>query len=577
MTEKTNWLRKQLTIIFASGLFYFAMSVPFIDFLRLSETTEVRPYCVLPFLLSLVYGFPGALGTAIGNIFSDMYYGGMDYKIYILGFSFQLIYGYGGAMLWKYLRRRDKNLFRMDTVKKLSQYLILVLGDSLLISVMVWWTLNRFYNLPFYGIGFVSTFLNHIIYFVLLGIPFLIGYSAHIQKKELRRQNRLHTYIFSINEKFILFLVLLASITGVIIGFFAFVFFRAYDIYDSTLLWGYVFLISGSAIYICLWPGLLLLHFVEKYVASPLERMARIGNNFGLKENIQDEVSDIKSVVGRYCDYPSETGALARSFNTFADKIDEYVVRLTNVSKDRERVSTQLKIARDIQQGVLPAHVDFPEIDLYADMKPALEVAGDFYDYFKIDEHRFGFVIADVSGKGIPSSLFMMASKIIIKKNMLSNMSPGQALTLSNRELCRNNRAEMFVTVFCGILDFDTGLLKYASAGHDHPILASAGREFRMMQNKTGFVLGAMEEISYRDDELVLEKGDTFFIYTDGIPEATDSTKEQFGFDRTIDVLNRNRDRSVSEMCEALLASIDEFKGEADRFDDITVMAFRRK
>ena len=316
MKEKIAGLGSKIIIIAVTALIYFLSSIPFIEYLRLSETTEVRPYCVLPFLLSLVFGLPGALGTAIGNIFSDMYYGGMDYKIYTLGFSFQLIYGYGGALVWKYLRRNDSNIFRLDTVRKLAQYLILVLFDSVIISVMVWLTLHICYNLDFYGIGFVSTFLNHLIFFVLLGIPFFTAYSRYLQKKEMNEKGVKATYLFSLNEKFILYLLLISSITALIISAFALMFFRSYAMYDNTVMWSYVFLVSGSTLYLFLWPGLFLLYFVEAYISKPLEEMALIGNNFGRKDNIQEEVAEIKATVGQYEKYHSEVGALARSFNT---------------------------------------------------------------------------------------------------------------------------------------------------------------------------------------------------------------------------------------------------------------------
>lgn len=576
MKEKIIWLAGQCKIIFATCLFYFVSSIPFIDFMRLSATTEVRPYCVLPFLMSLVYGLPGALGTAIGNIFSDMYYGGMDYKIYILGFSFQLIYGYGGAWVWNYLRRNDSDKFKLDKVKKLAQYLILIFFDSLIIAVMVWITLHQCYNLDFYGIGFVSTFLNHIIFFVILGIPFFTTYSSIRQKKIIKKYKTTNSYLFSINEKFILFLLLISSIIAIFFSICAYIFFSSYEIYDTTTKWSYVYFISGAALYICLWPSLIILYFVEEYISKPLEEMSLIGINFGSKNSISEETSSIKETVKHYIKYNSEIGALARSFDNLSDKIDEYIIKLTNISKEKERVSTELKIASEIQQGALPEPIQFDQIELYALMDPALEVAGDFYDYFKIDDHKFGFVIADVSGKGVPSSLFMMISKIIIKNYLLSCSTPGEALTKANSELYHNNKAEMFVTVFCGILDLDSGVLQYTSAGHDHPIISRKGENFTIMDNRTGFVLGALDDITYKDNELHLDHGDVFFVYTDGIPEAANTSHEQYGFDRMLEVMNSKKDQNITEICTALLNSIDEFQGEGNQFDDITVLAFRR-
>ena len=577
MTINFSDLRHKIAVVFSCSLFYFAVSIPFIDYLRLSPTTEVRPYCVLPFILSLVYGFPGVLGTALGNIFSDLYYGGMDNRIMAMGACFQIIYGYGGALLWKYLRRRSNNIFRLDKIHKITQYLLLVVLLSLIVTFMVWLTLHFYYGLNVFGVGFNNTLMNHMIFFVVLGIPFFVGYSYHLQKKKLSLQptDMSNAYLFSLNEKFILFFVMISEIVSTVIAIFAYLFFRAYQIYDSVTLWAHIYVIGGATLYICLCPSLLILRSIERHISRPIEILSSIGKNFGEHEDIKSEIEHIQSTVSQFTSYKSEIGELALSFRTFSQKLNEFFLKLTSISKERTRVATQLRIAADIQKGALPEPIQLTEIDLYASMDPALEVGGDFYDYFRVGEHHLGFVIADVSDKGIPASLFMMISKTIIQKNMMDGMSPGPALTKSNAELCRNNRAEMFVTVFCGLLDLETGELKYASAGHDHPFISQNGEAFRIMNNKTGFVLGALEDIIYAENVIKLSKGDIFFMYTDGVPESSNEDKEQFGFERTLDVLSANRDRAMEDMCCALKESISQFKGFAKQFDDLTVLAIR--
>ncbi len=589
MSATIRKIRNKALTVFLCCVFYFVVSIPFIDYLRLSETTEVRPYCVLPFLLSLVYGFWGALGTAIGNIFSDLYYGGMDYRILPMGASFQIIYGYGGSLIWKHLRRGEQNIFRLDKVKKIAQYLIVVFIISAVLSLMVWMTLYSFYGLEIFGLGFISTLLNHLVFFVVLGIPFFVVYSYHLQKKnreilleQLRQKNRSEDevssagYLFSINEKFILYFVFISVVVAIFVSAIAYFFFSSYDLYDQTVLWGYVYLICGVTLYVCLCPTLLILNSVEEHISKPIEELSCIGQNFGDHDNINSEIQYIKSIVDRYTSYKSEIGELAFSFRIFSQKIDEYIQKLTSISKEQSKVATQLHIASDIQNGVLPEPIMIPEIDFYASMDPALEVGGDFYDYFRIGNDKFCFVVADVSDKGIPASLFMMISKTIIHKNLKDSQSPGTALIRANNELCQNNRAQMFVTVFCGILDLNTGLLKYASAGHDHPIISVNSGDFTIMKNKTGFVLGEIEDINYTESEIFLERGDTIFVYTDGVPEASNENNEMYGFDRTLEVLNLNRRKNMSEMCCSLKEDISTFKNSAKQFDDITVMAIRR-
>lgn len=580
-------LRQHLVTVFACTLFYFAVSVPFIDYLQLSETTEVRPYCVLPFLFSLVYGLPGAIGSSIGNVLSDLYYGGMDARIMSLGASFQIIYGYGGAVLWKRLRRGESNIFRLDKVRKIAQFLLLTLLAGVVLALMVWATLHHFLGLEMFGIGFISTLMNQMVFFVVLGIPFFVGYSYHLQKKALEEagQQRQHSgageetpagYLFSLNEKFILYFVLISVIVSLFVSAFAYFFFSSYEICDQTSLWGYVYLVCGTTLYVSLWPTLLVLRSTEDHIARPLEELSGIGRHFGEYGDITLEIQRIMSTVSRYTSYQSEIGELAISFRIFSQKIEEYIQKLTTVSQQQTKVATQLHIASDIQNGVLPEKLELTEIDLYASMEPAQEVGGDFYDYFRIGDDKVGFLVADVSDKGIPASLFMMISKTIIHKNMMDGLTPGQALSKSNNELCQNNRAQMFVTVFCGVLDLRTGQLLYSSAGHDHPILSVNGGDFTILKNKTGFVLGEIEDIKYTDRELTLGSGDIIFAYTDGVPEAADENKEQFGFDRTLEVLNRCRSMSMEQMCGSLKAAIRDFKGTAGQFDDITVLAIRR-
>ncbi len=575
MTAKLQRIRHCIFIILVCSILYFISSIPFIDYLRLSETTEVRPYCILPFIFALIFKFPGAVGAATGNIFSDLYYGGMDNIIMALGFSFQIIYGYGGALVWRFLRRNEDNIFRLNNVEKIIQYLSLVFAISLVLTMMVWGTLHAFYGLEMLGMGFFSTMMNHLIFFVILGIPFFVGYSYHLQKKQAKAEKK-DTYPFSINEKFILFFVLISVITALLVSAMAYIFLSYYNLYNQTTMWSYIYLISGATLYICLWPTLLILRVVEKNISKPIEELSSIGQHFGEHNNVKSEIEHIENIVNNYTGYHSEIGELAISFRTFSQKLNEYIQKVTNFSNQQTKVATQLKIASDIQNGVLPEPLDLTEIELYADMTPALEVGGDFYDYFMINEHEFGFVVADVSDKGIPASLFMMISKTIIQKNMKDGLSPGAALTKSNNELCQNNKAEMFVTVFCGTINLETGVLKYASAGHDHPILSLNSDTFTILNNKTGFVLGEIEDIKYTEKEMVLGSGDIIFVYTDGVPEATNENNDQFGFDRTLAVLNRNKEKTMTEMCQALKDAINTFKGSAKQFDDITVMAIRR-
>ena len=236
---------------------------------------------------------------------------------------------------------------------------------------------------------------------------------------------------------------------------------------------------------------------------------------------------------------------------------------------------TELNMATEIQAGMLPSIFPaFPnreEFDLYASMDPAKEVGGDFYDFFMIDEDHLGIVIADVSGKGVPAALFMMISKTIIQNFAALGIGAAETLRRANASLCDQNKMEMFVTVWIGILEISTGKLTCANAGHEYPALYHDGK-YELFKDKHGFVLGGMEGVRYKDYEIQLGKGDKIFVYTDGVPEATNANSELFGTDRMIAALNTAAALDPKETLRTVRASVDGFVGAAEQFDDLTML-----
>ena len=236
---------------------------------------------------------------------------------------------------------------------------------------------------------------------------------------------------------------------------------------------------------------------------------------------------------------------------------------------------TELNMATDIQKSMLPsvfpAFPEKEEFDLYASMDPAKEVGGDFYDFFMIDDDHLGVVIADVSGKGVPAALFMMISKAIVQNNAMLGISPAEVLKRTNDSLCSQNKMEMFVTAWIGILELSTGKMKCASAGHEYPAIFHDGK-YKLLKDKHGLVLGGMEGAKYTDYEILLDKGDRIFTYTDGVPEATNTDNALFGTDRMIDALNSNIEAGPEEALRTVRASVDKFVGLAEQFDDLTML-----
>ena len=240
------------------------------------------------------------------------------------------------------------------------------------------------------------------------------------------------------------------------------------------------------------------------------------------------------------------------------------------------RIESELSLATRIQADMLPnIFPAFPErrdFDVYAAMTPAKEVGGDFYDFFLIDDNHLGIVMADVSGKGVPAALFMMASKILIQNHAMTGKSPKEVLETVNEQICSNNREEMFVTVWFGVLDLDSGVLTAANAGHEYPILKSPTGEFEIVKDKHGFVIGGMAGVKYKEYELKLEPGSKLFIYTDGVAEATNAEGELFGLERLVASLNRHRDGAPAEVLESVGQMIEAFVAGAEQFDDLTML-----
>ena len=250
-------------------------------------------------------------------------------------------------------------------------------------------------------------------------------------------------------------------------------------------------------------------------------------------------------------------------------------------NREKQRIGAEVHVATQIQASMLPcifpAFPERKEFDIYAAMNPAREVGGDFYDFFLTDADHLALVMADVSGKGIPAALFMVIAKTLLKNAAQSGLSPRAVLETVNNQLCENNEAEMFVTVWLGIYEISTGRLKVANAGHEFPAIKRANGEFALYKEKSGFVLAGMENARYREYNLELHKGDMLFIYTDGVAEATDAANTLYGTGRMLAALNRASDGTPKELLHAVKDDVDRFVGEAPQFDDITMLALQIK
>lgn len=256
-----------------------------------------------------------------------------------------------------------------------------------------------------------------------------------------------------------------------------------------------------------------------------------------------------------------------------------YCVIFNDKNKKLVSTQTELDMATEIQTSMIPSIFPaFPnrsEFEIYASMDPAKEVGGDFYDFFMIDEDHLAMVIADVSGKGVPAALFMMSSKILINDHAMIGGTPAEILERVNNRVCDNNTANMFVTVWLGILEISTGKLTTANAGHEYPMINTNGK-YEILKDKHGLVIGAMPNAKYTNIEIRLKKGDSILVYTDGVAEATDENKQLFGLDRTLEALNAiPNDVSQKEILAGVRTAVDAFVKEAPQFDDLTMLGLR--
>ena len=266
----------------------------------------------------------------------------------------------------------------------------------------------------------------------------------------------------------------------------------------------------------------------------------------------------------------------SQEFSSLSDDINSTVTTLKRyIAEAAARIDKELEYAKQIQLSALPTN--FPtddKFEIYAEMIAAKEVGGDFYDFYKLGDSTVAFLAADVSGKGIPAAMFMMTAKTIIKDLAESGMAVNDIFTKANEKLCENNESGMFVTAWMGILDIKTGNLQFANAGHNPPLLKRANGSFEYLKTRAGLVLAGMEGVRYRVGELTLCPGDRLFLYTDGVPEATNKDNKLYGEDRLLEFMNRNSSVKATELLPKLKSNIDEFVGDAPQFDDITMLMF---
>ena len=334
----------------------------------------------------------------------------------------------------------------------------------------------------------------------------------------------------------------------------------------------FLFAISLSAALVSSVIMMIVYNLIKKYFIRPIGILTK---------SAEDIVGNIESEEPVSIDIHTndELETLAEAFTKMDVDLKEYIKELSSVTTERERIRGELDAAAKIQMDILPKrgmqYHDMEEFDLAASMKPAREVGGDFYDIFMADDRHLALVIADVSGKSVPASLFMIASKILIKYGMKEGMSPAEALSSANEKLIESNDMELFVTAWLVLIDLDTGDCVEVNAGHEHPALRKKSDIYELVRYKHSPALATFDGIIFKEREFKLEPGDSLFVYTDGVTEASNTDMKLFGEERLMMALNKDRDASPEELLKNVKGAISEFVGDAPQFDDLTMLAFR--
>lgn len=333
-------------------------------------------------------------------------------------------------------------------------------------------------------------------------------------------------------------------------------------------------ILSLTSVFILL-VSLIYIRFVEITITNPLYEMINTADNYFKTKNKVESVHKLK----RYITNDDSVGLLVNSFVTLYDKIRTNLNQLKITTSEKEKFETEFDVASNMQSNMLPKNFDElsknESFEIYAYMKPARDVGGDFYDYFKIDEDHIYFVIGDVSGKGIPSTLFMVKTMHLIENHTKFNEDLSQVIEKVNDLAYERNDEELFVTIWIGKLNLKTGKLSYVNAGHNQPLIKHDSDNFKYLQTHPNLVIGGMEGIQYSEHEINLNAGDMIFLYTDGVTEANDNYNGFYGRNRLKEIINKNKNEKLKDIISEITKDIDKFCNNNEQFDDTTMLIIK--
>ncbi len=547
-------------------------------------------------LIGFSLGIWGVLGYLMGDalmwfvLILQFEPASMDIVLWAAGSDLvsMLVYSLVPAILWYAIKlpgEKSVKFPRMDTsAHVLKYYLIMLASVALYIAASA---AVIYYGADISVVDWAAMFTRYLDVVLVVGILLIIILSAA------------HHRSVTINERLVLAFLFVGVIASLIAGF---IIYRVVYRFDPALFkdyfaitdmfqldesaqkvidrymgfWNMFYIVAALMLNILLIVEMLFMRSIEKKVTKPILHLTDVLAEYTEQEEKTEASRMVAERSAPYMTGYGEVSKLTKTCVTMVDEIENYTENLQQVTSERERIGAELDVASKIQKDMLPnIFPPFPdrrEIELYAGATPAKEVGGDFYDFYMIDHDHLVLTIADVSGKGVPASLFMVISKTLLKNHAQSSTSPREILSFVNHQLVQNNESHMFCTVWLGILDLKSGRLTASNAGHEYPLIKRAAGGFELFQDKHGLPLGIRDGVRYDEYEVTLGPGDWIFQYTDGVTEATNAEEELFGTERLLEALRSLRPASPEEVIDEVNRSIGEFVQDAPQFDDITML-----
>lgn len=576
MKKQLSKNKATLFVFLMNMLLFVVLTAPFKIWIAASEITEMRPAAALTPVLGMIFGWPAALGCAMGNMICDVAAG---YEIsYALVNSFlQIIYAMSAYFIWKKMNKeRNGEEFRLNSVTRILKFCLLLVINALL-TVALTSVLNHAYSVAeIISFDNLFVFINSFDSGLLFGAPLLIlGHLLQMHIENLREGKDTKIVNFTMSERMILNTLITGLCICVFVGISIYLMAR-YKVASNVSAIGRVYIYETMALNVYFALSIGFMKFTEQKISQPIEKLAEIVGSYYVGNVSDDERKKMLEDCSVYAKDSTEVGKLARSYISMIEDLETYIENLQSIMSEKERINAELQLASDIQAHMLPCiFPPFPgrtEFDLYALMHPAKEVGGDFYDFFLVNEDKLAIIVADVSGKGVPAALFMVIAKTLIKNYTQMDMDPAEVFTTVNHILCDGNDAGLFVTAWMGVLEIETGKLTYVNAGHNPPLIKKAGGNFEYLRERTGFVLAGMDGIKYRQNSFKLSPGDRIFLYTDGVTESTNEHEELYGEERLQNFLNTHETGHTEEILDALRKDLRDFSNEAPQFDDITML-----